>query len=146
MSSVCGNSGCTHNPTEVEATVFVVDDDESVRRGLCRLLRSSGCKAEGFSSAADYLERGLSSPHDVLILDLRMPGSSGLELHRNLLSRRIRKPVIYVTAFDDARARAEAARLGSIAFLRKPIDEKSLLGAVQAGLSSIEGGQGTSGA
>ena len=124
-----------------EPAVFVVDDDESVRKGLCRLLISSGYKAEGFASVADYLERGLAGQLHELILDVRMPGSSGLDLQRKLLSQGIRKPIVFVTAYDDARARAEAMKLGAIAFLRKPVDEQTLLRAVRGGISSLEWGE-----
>ena len=77
----------------------------------------------------------------VLILDVRMPGSSGLDLQRKLLSQGIRKPIVFVTAYDDARARAEAMKLGAIAFLRKPVDEQTLLRAVRGGISSLEWGE-----
>jgi FixJ family two-component response regulator len=124
-----------------EPAVFVVDDDESVRKGLCRLLSSSGYKAEGFASVADYLKRGLSQRVHVLVLDVRMPGLGGLDLQRKLLSQGIRKPIIFVTAYDDARARAEAMKLGAIAFLRKPVDEQTLLRAIGGGISSLDWGE-----
>jgi len=124
-----------------DTAVFVVDDDESVRRGLCRLLSSSGYSAEGFASVAEYLERGLYAHRHVLILDVRMPGSGGLDLQRKLLSQGIHKPVIFVTAYDDVRARAEAMKLGAIAFLRKPVEEQTLLRAIRGGISSFGWGE-----
>jgi FixJ family two-component response regulator len=127
--------------SKTERTVFIVDDDESVRKGLCRLLRAAGYKAEVFASATDYLERGLSQHHDVLILDVRMPGFGGLELRRRMISQGIHKPVIFMTAYDDPRACQEGIALGAVAFLRKPIEEQSLLAAIRAGIASSNQGE-----
>jgi FixJ family two-component response regulator len=116
------------NPT----LISVVDDDESVRESLEGLMRSVGLAVKTFASAEEFLN---SDQHlnktDCLITDLRMPGTSGLELQRRLIADRQSIPVIFITAHgSDSEARAEALRNGALAFLDKPLSEDALLDAV----------------
>ena len=115
--------------------VSVVDDDISVRRSLDRLIRSVGREARLFASAEEFLNSAHPRKADCLILDVRLPGMSGIELHRHLVARRCKLPVIFITAHaSDDRARSEAASDWTVAYLTKPFSEDELLGAVEVAL------------
>lgn len=115
--------------------IAVVDDDESVRQGLENLINSVGYDAELYASAEEFLASSGTSGAACLVLDLRMPGMSGLELQRRLAARGGGPPVIIVTAHGDDEARAEALTAGAVAFLKKPFKEETLLGAISSALS-----------
>ncbi len=111
--------------------VYLVDDDESVRRALQRLLRSAGFEVKAFSSAEEFLQSAnLEEKGACLILDIRMPGLTGFDLQQKLISKGIRMPVITVSAFDDAETRERARKLGATAFFRKPVDGQALVDAI----------------
>ena len=110
--------------------VYVIDDDESVRKAFKRLLRSMNFEVETFSSAEGFLKGQKTSKDSCVIIDIRMPGLTGLDLQRELAAQGIRIPVIVISASDDARVRQEARELGAVAFFRKPIDDQALLDAV----------------
>ena len=111
--------------------VYVIDDDESVRRALQRLLRSAGLDVKAFSSAEEFLQSGnLDEKGACIILDIRMPGLTGFDLQEKLASKGIRIPVITVSAFDDAATRERARKLGATAFFRKPVDGEALIDAI----------------
>jgi FixJ family two-component response regulator len=112
------------------ATISVVDDDESVREALRGLLRSVGFQADVFASAADFLSSGRLSGTACLILDLRMPGMSGAELHEQLIAADSTVPIIFMTAHADDDARARAFDRGAVEFLDKPFSDQALLGAI----------------
>lgn len=117
-------------------TISIVDDDESVRDALASLLKSVGYRTEVFASAEDFLH---SRPHEetkCVILDIRMPGISGLELQRQLVAAGSRVRIIFVTAHADEEARAQAVSAGAVACLRKPFNEDVLLRAVESALQS----------
>jgi FixJ family two-component response regulator len=116
--------------TRTRQTVVVVDDDDSVRRSLQRLIRSVGLDVEAFASAEDFLQSDRRAAPGCLLLDLQLPGMSGLELQERLLSEGRAIPVVFITAFGDDRSRELAARAGAVAFLQKPFEEKDLLDAV----------------
>ena len=109
----------------------MVDDDESARTGLGRLLRSVGFRVKTFVSAQEFLDHGQVENGALLVLDVRMPGISGLELQKILSARGSKLPIIFLTAFEDPQARSEALKAGSIAFLQKPVDEETLLEAIK---------------
>ena len=116
-------------------TIALIDDDESVRRALGRLLRSAGLEVEAYASAEEYLgSRGPSTP-DCLVLDVRMTGMSGLELQRQLASSGRCVPVVFITAHEDEQARRVALGAGAVDFLRKPFDDRILLDAVAKALA-----------
>lgn len=119
---------------EERAAVCVVDDDESVRRGLRRLLKSAGFVVETYATASDFLESGQIDGAACLVLDMRMPGMDGLELQRHLVSSNSRIPIIFITAHDDKQAEMEAMASGATAFLQKPFEARELLAAVRAAL------------
>ena len=117
--------------TKAETRVYVVDDDASARRALGRLLRSAGFRAKLFPSSQAFLDGGPVEPGAVMILDVRMPGISGLELQKRLRTAGETLPIIFLTAFEDPRARNEALKDGAAAFLQKPVDEEVLFEAIR---------------
>ena len=115
--------------------ISVVDDDIWVRESLDSLIRSIGHEVRLFASAEEFLNSGHHDKADCLILDVRLPGMSGTELHRHLLARGWRVPVIFITAHAfDERARSDAASDCTVAYLIKPFTEDELLGALAAAL------------
>jgi FixJ family two-component response regulator len=121
------------------SSVFVVDDDHSVRRSLARLLEAAGYRAEGFGSAADLLEqlqcRDLRGPACALV-DVRMPEITGFDLVQQLRRRSPDLPVIFITGHGDTAMAERAIRAGVSSFLVKPVDESLLLAAVERALAT----------
>jgi FixJ family two-component response regulator len=113
------------------ATVFVVDDDPSVRKSLTRLILAAGLKVVTFASAQAFLDQSLPSGPGCLVLDVRMPGQSGLDLQAELNARNIRTPVIFITGHGDIAGSVKAMRGGAIDFLTKPFKPKHLLDTIQ---------------
>jgi FixJ family two-component response regulator len=124
----------------VTPLISVVDDDHSVRESLARLIRSLGLGVQVFGSAEEFLEAGRSREPDCLILDIRMPGMNGLELHRELSAADRNLPVIFITAHgSDAEVRARAIGAGAVDYLLKPLREEEVLKAIDTALSSKSG-------
>jgi FixJ family two-component response regulator len=114
-----------------QPVIYVVDDDDSVRKSLRRLLRSVGFEVETCASGAQLLAR-LPLPADaIVILDLRMPVQNGLDVQRELRTRGAAAPVIFITAHEDDEARQSAMASGALGFVRKPFDESVLLNLVE---------------
>jgi FixJ family two-component response regulator len=120
--------------TAFKPTVFVVDDDASVRRGLSYLLRSAGYKVETFGSAEVFLQRGQLGDIGCIVLDVRMPGMSGLDLQEELGRQTYPMPIIYITGHGDIPMGIKAMKKGAVDFLPKPFDDKQLLQAVENAL------------
>ncbi len=119
----------------MERLVAVVDDDISVRESLESLIRSVGMQVKVFASAEEFLTAAHPRNADCLVLDVRLPGMSGLELHHHLLAHDRKLPVIFITAHaSDDRARLEARSDWTVAYLTKPFGEDELLDAVDAAL------------
>jgi FixJ family two-component response regulator len=114
-------------------SVFIVDDDESVRASLRLLVESAGHRAVTFVSAEEFLQSGSMKDARCLILDIRMPGMGGFELKEHLTASESRIPVIFITGHDRFGMEERAMKLGAIAYLRKPFDVQSLLDAIQRG-------------
>jgi len=115
--------------------IAVVDDDFSVRESLESLIRSVSFEARVFASAEEFLSSVHPHKPDCLILDIRLPGMSGIQLHRRLKADSFKVPVIFITAHEsDDRARSEAASPWTVAYLIKPFSEDDLLDAVNAAL------------
>jgi len=114
-----------------QATVFVVDDDDAVRRALRMLIQSAGLPVETFASADAFLDGYDPARPGCLILDVRMPGMSGLSLQDRLLARQISIPVIMVTGHGDVAMAVGAVKKGAIDFLQKPFDDEVLLDRVR---------------
>ena len=113
--------------------IAVVDDDVSVRESLESLIRSAGMAVIVYASAEEFLQSAHPNKLDCLILDVRMPGMSGIELHRHLLASNCKVPVVFITAHaSDDRARSEASSDWTVAYLAKPFSDDELLDAVHA--------------
>lgn len=110
-----------------EGTVFVVDDEIEVRRGLSGMLRDAGLCVATFDSGATFLKHFDARRPGCLLLDIHMPGTDGLELVRELRRRCVRIPVIFMTASADVSTAVEAMKAGAIEFLQKPLDRDALL-------------------
>src|SRR5215470_2729050 len=122
--------------------IAVVDDDASMREALQRLLRLEGFRTVAFASAEDFLHTGQLQDTACLIVDVRMPRMSGLELQRHLANANCPIPLIFITAHSDAAARVQALRAGAVDFLYKPFQDEALLRAIHAALqASQEGGE-----
>ena len=117
-----------------DGVVYVVDDDVSVRRGLERLLRSAGYRVVTFASAREFHDRRESVRPSCLVLDIRMPGQNGLDLHDALAASGYDVPVVFITGHGDIPMAVRAMKAGAIDFLDKPFDDKELLDAVQAAI------------
>jgi len=111
--------------------VIVVDDDASVRRSLDRLLRSAGYTVETFTSARAFLDRGDYEAADCLVLDVRMPGQSGLDLQSFLGKAGYDVPILFITGHGDVPMAVRAIKAGAVDFLAKPFDDDEFLAAVQ---------------
>ena len=114
--------------------VMIVDDDESVRRAARRLIRSYGFAVETFVSADDFLASGRLSETACLVLDVQMPGLNGLELQSRLVAEGHQVSIIFITAFDDENARAQALKAGALSYLVKPFEEADLLNSINIAL------------
>jgi FixJ family two-component response regulator len=117
-----------------EAIVYVVDDDASLRKALSRLIRTAGLDVETFPSASAFLDRPSTDRPACLLLDVRLPGPSGLDLQAQLTSGGPDIPIIFITAHADVRASVVAMKGGAVDFLQKPFNPKELLACVQGAL------------
>ena len=114
--------------------VFVVDDDPSVRSSLKFLLNTVGLQVEGFDSADNFLRKQLPDAPSCLVLDVRLPGLSGLDFQRELAAKNIRIPVIFLTGYGDIPMSVRAMKAGAVEFLTKPFRDQELLDAVAIAL------------
>jgi FixJ family two-component response regulator len=119
---------------EGQSIVFVVDDDATIREGLKNLLRSVGLRVEAFGSAADFLKYKLPDAVACLVLDIRLPGVSGLDFQAELAKADINIPIIFITGHGDIPMTVRAMKAGAVEFLTKPFREQDLLDAVQIAL------------
>lgn len=132
-------------PEEVDVSkqqtlIYVIDDDEPVRRAFGRLLRSAGYNIEVFSSPDEFLSAKRQKENACILIDVRMPGMTGFGLLEKLAEEKTHLPVIVVSASDDAHIRRHARDLGAISFFRKPVDDQALLDAIWWAISGAEGG------
>ena len=114
--------------------VFVIDDDESIREALKSLIRSVGLSVETFASAHEFLQSSRPDVPSCLILDVRMPGLSGLDLQRDLAEANIHIPIIFITGHGDIPMSVRAMKAGAVEFLTKPFRDQDLLDAIQQAL------------
>jgi FixJ family two-component response regulator len=115
---------------ETEAIVFVVDDDPSMRKALSNLFRSVGLRAEVFGSAREWLESKLPEVASCLVLDIRLPGPSGLDFQAELAKANIQIPIIFMTGHGDIPMTVKAMKAGAVDFLTKPFRDQDMLDAV----------------
>ena len=114
--------------------IAIIDDDEAMRDSIRDLIESAGLVARCFGSAEEFLESDLRTRAACLIVDIRMPKMSGLELQARLKEEECDIPIIFITAYGDARMRIQAMREGAVEFLAKPFDHQLLLKTVRAAL------------
>jgi FixJ family two-component response regulator len=120
--------------TEPQSVVFVVDDDASVRDAMQRLFLSVGLQAEVFASAAEFLRSKLADVPCCLVLDVRLPGLSGLDFQTELAKANIQVPIVFMTGHGDIPMTVKAMKAGAIEFLPKPFRDQDMLDAVRLGL------------
>ena len=120
--------------TQADAMVFVIDDDESMREALHSLIRSVGLRVVTFGSADEFLQSERPDVPACLILDVRMPGLSGLDLQRDLSEGNIHIPIIFITGHGDIPMSVRAMKAGAVEFLTKPFRDQDLLDAIQQAL------------
>jgi FixJ family two-component response regulator len=113
------------------ALVTVVDDDPSVRRSLARLIKTAGYRVEAFASAHEFLARPPDDGPACLLLDVRMPGLTGLDLQETLAIATHSTSIIFISGYRDVRASVKAMKAGAVDFLTKPVDDEELLGAIE---------------
>ena len=119
-----------------EPTVFVVDDDEAMRHSLEWLIASAGLRAQSFGSAEEFLRTYYPGQAGCLLLDVRMPGMSGLELQAYLAREEIRIPVVIITGHGDVAMAVKAMRAGALDFIEKPFNDEALIASLRAALDA----------
>ena len=124
----------SHGPVTGEPIVFVIDDDESVRRALSNLFQSVGLQVETFGSAPEMLQKKLPNVASCLVLDIRLPGLSGLDFQSELAKSNIHIPIIFMTGHGDIPMTVRAMKGGAVDFLTKPFRDQDMLDAVVAAI------------
>ena len=120
--------------TNEQAVVFVIDDDEDLRDGLSNLMRSVGLQVRAFASAMDFLKSSLPDTPSCLVLDVRLPGVSGLDFQSELTRKNIGVPIVFMSAHGDIPMTVRAMKAGAVEFLPKPFHDQSMLDAVHSAL------------
>lgn len=121
--------------TEEQPVVFVIDDDASVREGVEDLLRSIGLAVESFKSTQEFLASKRPDAPSCIVLDVRLPGLSGMEFQRMLIESNVHFPIIFISGHGDIPMTVRAMKSGAVEFLTKPLKEQELLDAIQTGLA-----------
>ena len=121
---------------DIESIVFIVDDDSSVREGLVDLISSIGLKAKAFNSAREFLRHKRPDAPACLVLDVRLPGSSGMDLQQELARSEEPLPIIFITGHGDIPMSVRAIKAGAVEFLTKPFRDQDLLDAIQQALKT----------
>jgi FixJ family two-component response regulator len=119
---------------ESDAIIAIVDDDPSVREGLSSLIRSVGLRVETFGSAQEFLARPGAEAPSCLVLDLQLPGLSGLDLQKRMAEVKLEIPIVFLTGHGNIPASVRAIKAGAVEFLTKPFDEQELLEAIKAAM------------
>jgi FixJ family two-component response regulator len=120
--------------SDAESVVFIIDDDESLRVALKRLFQTVGLPAEVFESAQDFLQSRLPDVPSCLVLDVRLPGVSGLDFQAELGNAHIHIPIVFITGHGDIPMSVRAMKAGAVEFLTKPLREQDLLDAVRVAI------------
>jgi FixJ family two-component response regulator len=120
--------------TEAQAIVFVIDDEAAMREALQSLIRSVGLRVATFASAREFLTNHRPDAPACLVVDVRLPGLSGLDLQRELVAAEITVPIIFITGYGDIPMTVQAMKAGAVEFLIKPFRDQDLLDAIQQAL------------
>src|SRR5271156_4924625 len=120
--------------SEDQAIVVVIDDDVSIRESVEDLLRSVGLEVKSFATSREFLQQKLPDAPGCIVLDVRLPGGSGLEFQKTLLNSEIQLPIIFISGHSDVPTSVRAMKSGAIEFLTKPLREQELLDAVHVGI------------
>ena len=120
--------------TDPDPIVFIVDDDLSVRRSTERLVQAAGLKVQTFTSAKEFLKNARFEGPACLVLDVRMPGLSGMDLQQELIKAKIEIPVVFITGYGDIPTSVRAMKAGAVEFLTKPFRDQDILDAIERGL------------
>ena len=120
---------------QAEPIIFVIDDDEAVRDSLSMMLRAAGRNVETFASAQEFIERHSDARNGCIVLDVRMPGMSGLELQDWLMEHNTPLPIVFLSGHGDIPMAVRTIKRGAWDFLQKPVDDRNLLAAIDAALS-----------
>jgi FixJ family two-component response regulator len=120
--------------SEDQPTIFVIDDDVSVRDAITGIVKSVGLRAQTFASARDFLQKSPPEGPNCLVLDVRLPGLSGLDFQRELTRLNIRIPIVFITGYGDIPMTVQAMKAGAVEFLTKPFRDQDLLDAIQQAL------------
>ena len=116
--------------------VAIVDDEEGIRKALSRLLRASGLEAESYANGQEFLDAAAEHRPDCVVLDLHMPGMSGVQVLRKLKAAGQRLSIVVITAHDEPETRERCIDAGACAYLRKPLEDRLLLNAISAAMRS----------
>ena len=114
--------------------VAIVDDEEGIRKALSRLLRASGLEAESYANGQEFLDAAAEHRPDCVVLDLHMPGMSGLQVLRKIKATGQRLSIVVITAHDEPETREQCIDAGACAYLRKPLEDRLLLNAISAAM------------
>ncbi len=123
---------------DTQRTIYLVDDDSSIRLAMTRLLKSAGYAVEVFAMAEAFLESAFVEKNTLLIIDIHLPGLNGLELQEKLQRDGIAIPVIFITAYDSGEKSERAKSQGAAAYFKKPVDAEALFNAIECAMSSPE--------
>jgi FixJ family two-component response regulator len=118
-------------------SVAIVDDEEGIRKALGRLLRAAGLEAYGYANGQEFLTAAAERRPDCVVLDLHMPGMSGLQVLRKLKTAGLLLPVVVITAHDEPETRQQCLSTGARAYLRKPLEDRLLLNAISAAMRPV---------
>ena len=124
----------TNPPSQEQAIVVIIDDDEDLREGLAALFRSVGLQVKQFASAQEFLQAKLPDIPSCLVLDVRLPGLSGLEFQTDLAKAKIPTPIVFMTGHGDIPMTVRAMKAGAVEFLTKPFRDQDMLDAVQVAI------------
>jgi len=120
--------------SSTERTVFIIDDDPDIRASMRRLLKTVGLHAELFANAQDFLQQKMPKGPSCVVLDMRLPGMSGLEVQRTIIETGMNIPIIFITAHGDIPMTVKAMKSGAVEFLTKPFRDQDLLDAIEQAL------------
>jgi FixJ family two-component response regulator len=118
-------------------SIAIVDDEEGIRKALGRLLRAAGLEAHGYANGQEFLTAAAERRPDCVVLDLHMPGMSGLQVLRKLKAIGLLLPIVVITAHDEPETREQCLSTGARAYLRKPLEDRLLLNAISAAMRPL---------